>query len=62
MNDQVLQRRLCRSSSGYLKEHESIDLLSARDLSRLFARGIVKRSGLPISPNNRVPFSQSSGE
>jgi ubiquinone/menaquinone biosynthesis C-methylase UbiE len=52
------QRVLCRFSPGYLKEYERIDLLSARDLLKLFPGGLVKRCGLPVFSNNLVVLSR----
>jgi Methyltransferase domain len=50
------QSKVCRFSPGYLQQYEPIDLLSARDLQRLFPGAVVRKMGLWLVPNNLVAY------
>jgi ubiquinone/menaquinone biosynthesis C-methylase UbiE len=49
-----VQRRLVRFSPGYLTRYEEINLLSAKDLQRLFPEAEVRRMGVPVYANTLV--------
>ena len=49
-----VQRRLVRFSPGYLTSYEEINLLSAKDLQRLFPEAKVSRMGVPVYANTLV--------
>jgi ubiquinone/menaquinone biosynthesis C-methylase UbiE len=51
-----LQSKVCRFSPGYLRHYEPIDLLSARDMRRLFPGAVVHKLGMKLLPNNLVAY------
>lgn len=55
----TFQRTLCPFSLGYLKEYEPIELLSARQLLKLFPGAHVRKCGLPVFPNNLVALCRT---
>ena len=46
------QRRIVRFSPGYMRERLEINLLSHRDLGRLFPEARILKMGLPLFPNS----------
>jgi ubiquinone/menaquinone biosynthesis C-methylase UbiE len=50
------QRKVCRFSPGYLRQYAPIDLLSVGALRALFPGATVRKTGLPIFPNNLVAY------
>ena len=57
-----LQRRIVHFSPGYMREPLEINLLSGRDLGRLFPEARVLRIGLPAFPNNLAAVYRTSGD
>jgi len=49
-----VQRCLVRFSPGYVTQYEEINLLSAKDLQRLFPEAEVKGMGVPVYANTLV--------
>src|SRR5437016_5003156 len=56
-----LQRRIVRFSPGYMREPLEINLLSDRDLGRLFPEASVLKIGLPMFPNNLAAVYRVNG-
>ncbi len=50
----ALQAKVVRFSPGYITAYEEINLLSARDLKRLFPEAEIKPMGVPLWPNTLV--------
>jgi hypothetical protein len=54
-----IQRVVCRFAPGYMREYEPVELLSGRQLLKLFPGGEVRKCGLRLFPNNLVVFSRN---
>lgn len=50
------QRRVVRFSPGYLQEYEEINLLSSRQMKRLFPEARVVKSGVPVVGNSLIAW------
>ena len=54
------QRRVLKLSPGYLQEYEEINLLSARQLQRLFPEAKIVATGTPLFRNSLVACYRAS--